>query len=167
MTTINAIYQDDLKRPSSVQKYDLGARFIDHLDLGVKSEYVYVKAGSALNKYQPYQLSISNVIGGEFTTKSPVNYAAGAVIIVPQTDVATGDYVWAKVKGASTVLTTDTFAAGDYAEILSGGTGFVLDGGASGATVEGAGTVGIATTGTSGGMATFLLGGNTVSISAT
>jgi len=63
-------------------------------------------------------------------------------------------------------LTTDTFAAGDYAELLNAGTGLKLDGGVSGSTAEGAGSVGIATTATSGGSASFVLSGNVVAVAA-
>ena len=62
--------------------------------------------------------------------------------------------------------TTDTFAAGDYAEVLNAGTGLKLDGGASGSTAEGAQSIGIASTATSGGSATIVLSGNKVKIAA-
>ena len=50
--------------------------------------------------------------------------------------------------------------------MLNGGSGLVLDGGASGSTVEGVGSVGIATTATSSGSASFILSGKPLAIAA-
>jgi len=167
MSYINAIDTDDLVNPSSNRKYDLGAKFVDYNDTNaINKEYVYAKAHGALTQYQPYQLSVLNTAGAEVSTKAPATTASGATVVVPQVAVSSGYYAWFLVKGVGTVLTTDTFAAGDYAEVLNAGTGLKLDGGVSGSTAEGAGSVGIATTATSDGSASFVLSGNVVAVAA-
>ena len=167
MSYVNSIDTDDLTNPSSTRKYELGARYVDNSDTNaIKKEYVYVKAHGALTQYQPYQLSAVNTAGAEVSTKAPATTASGATVVAPQVAVTSGYYAWVPFKGIVTVLTTDTFAAGDYAEVLNAGTGLKLDGGASGSTAEGAGSVGIATTATSGGSASFVLSGNVVAVAA-
>ena len=167
MSYVNSIDTDDLTNPSSTRKYELGARYVDNSDTNaIKKEYVYVKAHGALTQYQPYQLSAVNTAGAEVSTKAPATTASGATVVAPQVAVTSGYYAWVPYRGIVTVLTTDTFAAGDYAEVLNAGTGLKLDGGASGSTAEGAGSVGIATTATSGGSASFVLSGNVVAVAA-
>jgi len=167
MSYVNSIDTDDLTNPSSTRKYELGARYVDNSDTNaIKKEYVYVKAHGALTQYQPYQLSAVNTAGAEVSTKAPATTASGATVVAPQVAVTSGYYAWVPFKGIVTVLTTDTFAAGDYAEVLNAGTGLKLDGGVSGSTAEGAGSVGIATTATSGGSASFVLSGNVVAVAA-
>ena len=167
MSYVNSIDTDDLTNPSSARKYALGARYVDNSDTNaIKKEYVYVKAHGALTQYQPYQLSAVNTAGAEVSTKAPATTASGATVVAPQVAVTSGYYAWVPYKGIVTVKTTDTFAAGDYAEVLNAGTGLKLDGGASGSTAEGAGSIGIATTATSGGSASFVLSGNVVAIAA-
>ena len=167
MSYVNSIDTDDLTNPSSTRKYELGARYVDNSDTNaIKKEYVYVKAHGALTQYQPYQLSAVNTAGAEVSTKAPATTASGATVVAPQVAVTSGYYAWVPYKGIVTVLTTDTFAAGDYAEVLNAGTGLKLDGGASGSTAERAGSVGIATTATSGGSASFVLSGNVVAVAA-
>ena len=167
MSYVNSIDTDDLTNPSSTRKYELGARYVDNSDTNaIKKEYVYVKAHGALTQYQPYQLSVVNTAGSEVSTKAPATTASGATVVAPQVAVTSGYYAWVPFKGIVTVLTTDTFAAGDYAEVLNAGTGLKLDGGVSGSTAEGAGSVGIATTATSGGSASFVLSGNVVAVAA-
>jgi hypothetical protein len=167
MSYVNSIDTDDLTNPSSTRKYELGARYVDNSDTNaIKKEYVYIKAHGALTQYQPYQLSAVNTAGAEVSTKAPATTASGATVVAPQVAVTSGYYAWVPYKGIVTVLTTDTFAAGDYAEVLNAGTGLKLDGGVSGSTAEGAGSVGIATTATSGGSASFVLSGNVVAVAA-
>lgn len=167
MSYVNSIDTDDLTNPSSTRKYELGARYVDNSDTNaIKKEYVYIKAHGALTQYQPYQLSVVNTAGAEVSTKAPATTASGATVVAPQVAVTSGYYAWVPYKGIVTVLTTDTFAAGDYAEVLNAGTGLILDGGASGSTAEGAGSVGIAITATSGGSASFVLSGNVVAVAA-
>ena len=167
MSYVNSIDTDDLTNPSSTRKYELGARYVDNSDTNaIKKEYVYVKAHGALTQYQPYQLSAVNTARAEVSTKAPATTASGATVVAPQVAVTSGYYAWVAYKGIVTVLTTDTFAAGDYAEVLNAGTGLKLDGGVSGSTAEGAGSVGIATTATSGGSASFVLSGNVVAVAA-
>ncbi|MEK9727920.1 MAG: hypothetical protein VW397_07450 [Candidatus Margulisiibacteriota bacterium] len=167
MSYVNSIDTDDLTNPSSTRKYKLGARYVDNSDTNaIKKEYVYVKAHGALTQYQPYQLSVVNTAGAEVSTKAPATTASGATVVAPQVAVTSGYYAWVPYRGIVTVLTTDTFAAGDYAEVLNAGTGLKLDGGVSGSTAEGAGSVGIATTATSGGSASFVLSGNAVAVAA-
>ena len=167
MSYIQSIDTDDLTNPSSTRKYDLGVKYVDVTTAAaIKPEYMYIKSHTALTQYQPYQLSISHTAGSEITGRAPATQTSGAQIFAPQVAVTSGYYCWVQVKGLATVLTTDTFAAGDYAEVLNAGSGLTLDGGASGSTVEGKHTVGVATTATSAGSATVLLNGNVVEISA-
>lgn len=167
MSYVNSIDTDDLTNPTSTRKYELGARYVDNSDTNaIKKEYVYLKAHGALTQYQPYQLSVVNTAGAEVSTKAPATTASGATVVAPQVAVNSGYYAWVPFKGIVTVLTTDTFASSDYAEVLNAGTGLKLDGGSSGSTAEGAGSVGIATTATSGGSASFVLSGNVVAVAA-
>jgi hypothetical protein len=167
MAFIQSIDTDDLTNPSSTRKYDLGAQYVDVSSAdAIKPEYVYIKSHGALTQYQPYQLSTSNTAGSEVTSKAPATTDSGATVVAPQVAVTSGYYAWVPYKGKATVLTTDTFAAGDYAEVLNAGTGLKLDGGVSGSTAEGAQSVGIASTATSGGSATIVLSGNKVKIAA-
>jgi len=167
MAFIQSIDTDDLTSPSSTRKYDLGAQYVDVSVSGaIKPEYVYIKSHGALTQYQPYQLSTSNTAGSEVISKAPATTDSGATVVAPQVAVTSGYYCWAPYKGSVTVKTTDTFAAGDFAEVLNSGTGLKLDGGSSGSTAEGAQSVGIASTATSGGSATVVLSGNKVKIAA-
>jgi hypothetical protein len=167
MSYVNSIDTDDLTNPSSTRKYELGARYVDNSDTNaIKKEYVYIKAHGALTQYQPYQLSAVNTAGAEVSTKAPATTASGATVVAPQVAVTSGYYAWVPYKGIVTVLTTDTFASGDYAEVLNSGTGLILDGGASGSTAESANSVGIATTATIDGSASFVLSGNVVAVAA-
>ena len=167
MAFIQSIDTDDLTNPSSTRKYDLGAQYVDVSSSdAIKPEYVYVKAHGALTQYQPYQLSTSNTAGSEVVTKAPVTTASGTTVVAPQVAVTSGYYAWVPYKGKATVKTTSTFAAADYGELLNGGSGLVLDGGASGSTVEGVGSVGIATTATASGSASFILSGKPLAIAA-
>ena len=151
MAYINSIDTDDLTNPSSTRKYDLGAQYVDVSSSdAIKPEYVYVKSHGALTQYQPYQLSTSNTAGSEVISKAPATTDSGATVVASQVAVTSGYYAWVQYKGKATVLTTDTFAAGDYAEVLNAGTGLKLDGGASGST----------------GSATIVLSGNKVKIAA-
>ena len=164
MSTV-IVKKDDLTTASVDKKYPLGAVYVDYTSSdAIKPAYIYVKAGAALTKYRPYQVSISNSLNGEVTTKAPATYAFGAQIGFPQADVTNGYYIWLQIAGKATVATTDTVAAGDYVEVLNAGTGLKLDGGGSGSTVESVQSLGIATTGTDSGNATVILSGNKVKI---
>ena len=166
MSTI-IVKKEDLTTATVSKKYPLGGIFTDYSSTdAIKPVYKYVKAGSALTKYYPYQVSISNTIGGEVTTKAPATYAFGAEIGFPQGDVTNGYYAWLQTAGKATVATTDTVAAGDYVEVVNAGTGLKLDGGATGSTAESVQSLGIATTATSDGNATVILSGNKVKIAA-
>lgn len=167
MAFIQSIDTDDLTNPSSTRKYDLGSQYVDVTGSdAIKTEYIYIKSHGALTQYQPYQLSTSNTAGSEVISKAPATTDSGATVVAPQVAVTSGYYAWVAYKGKVTVLTTDTFAAGDYAEVLNAGTGLKLDGGSSGSTAEGAQSIGIASTATSGGSATIVLSGNKVKIAA-
>lgn len=164
MSTI-IVKKEDLTKATDSKQYPLGGIFTDYSSSdAIKPVYVYVKAGSALTKYQPYQLSISNTLSGEVTTKTPVTYAFGAQVGFPQGDVPNGYYAWLQIGGKATVATTDTVAAGDYVEVINAGTGVKLDGGTTGSTVESVQSLGIATTATDSGNATVILSGNKVKI---
>jgi hypothetical protein len=167
MSYITSIDTDDLTNPSSARKYDLGVRFVDFSSSdSIKPEYIYVKASGALNQFQPYQVSVSNTVNGEVTTKAPETTSAGATIVAPQVAVSSGNYCFVQYKGIATVLTTDTVAAGDYVEVINAGTGLLLDGGTTGNTVEGGQSVGIAKTATDAGSASIVLSGNKVEVAA-
>ena len=167
MSYITSIDTDDLTNPSSARKYDLGVRFVNFSSSdAIKPEYIYVKANGALNQFQPYQVSVSNTVNGEVTTKAPETTSAGATIVAPQVAVSSGNYCFVQYKGIATVLTTDTVAAGDYVEVIAAGTGLLLDGGTTGNTVEGGQSVGIAKTATDAGSASIVLSGNKVEIAA-
>ena len=166
MSYINIIDTDSLTNTSLTRDYELGVRYVDQSSTdSIKPEYIYLRAHTGLSINMPFQVSLSNVDASAATTKTPATTATGAMIVVPQVGVASGDYFWGQYKGTATVLCTG-FAAADYAEVILAGTSFILDGGASGSTVESGTTLGIATSSTSGGVATFILSGNRVQVAA-
>lgn len=168
MSYITSIDTDDLTNPSSARKYDLGVRFVDFSSSdAIKPEYIYVKASGALTQFQPYQVSVSNTVNGEVTTKAPVSTLSGATIVVPQVAVSLDFYCFVQYKGIATVLTTDTVAPGDYVEVIDAGTGLLLDGGTTGNTVEGEQSVGVASTATDAGSASIVLSGNKLRVAST
>tara|TARA_R100000808_G_scaffold8880_1_gene24799 strand:+ start:12124 stop:12627 length:504 start_codon:yes stop_codon:yes gene_type:complete len=166
MSYIQTIDTDSLTNTSVTREYDLGTRYVDYSSTdGVKSEYIYLRAHTGLSVNMPFQVSLSNVDASAITTKTPSTTTTGAMIVVPQVGVPSGYYFWGQYKGSATVLCTG-FATADFAEVINNGTSFILDGGASGSTVESGTTLGIATSSTSGGLATFILSGNRVQVAA-
>ena len=62
MSTV-IVKKDDLTTASADKKYPLGCVYVDYTSSdAIKPAYIYVKAGTALTKYQPYQVSISNTL---------------------------------------------------------------------------------------------------------
>ena len=109
MSYITSIDTDDLTNPSSARKYDLGVRFVDFSSSdAIKPEYIYVKASGALTQFQPYQVSVSNTVNGEVTTKAPETTSAGATIVAPQVAVGSGNYCFVQYKGISSLNSRST-----------------------------------------------------------
>jgi hypothetical protein len=128
----------DLTTPTATQQYPLGfVATIDDSDVKMVKKYIYVKAHGALTQYQPYVLNFTGTSGAEVKTAAPATTAApGQKVCVPQVAfTSTLLYGFVQIEGdCSCLLTSETYAVGDYMQILNTGTALVVDG-TSGATV--------------------------------
>lgn len=136
----------DLATPTSTQKYPLGM-IIDVTEKPAPNstetaskavkKYIYVKSHGALTVYQPYVLTESSTAGAEVQTAAPATLAApGQKVVVPQVAFTSGYYGFVLLEGDGKVLmTAETYAVGDFLQILNAGTALVVDG-TSGATAK-------------------------------
>ena len=128
----------DLTVPTSTQQYVLGdvLSFSDSDYTAVK-KYQYCKAHTALTAYQPYVITYGATAGAEVVSAAPVTIAApGALVVVPQVAVTTGYYFWGLIAGDGKVLMiSETYAVGDFLQILNAGTALVVDG-STGSTIQ-------------------------------
>lgn len=128
----------DLTTPTSDRQYTVGRVItLKDTDYTTEKKYMYVKSHAALTAYQPYIVSYSGTSGAEFVTAAPATLAApGSLVCVPQVAVTSGYYCWVQIQGDCKVLmTAETYAVGDFLQILNAGTALVVDG-TSGATVQ-------------------------------
>jgi hypothetical protein len=128
----------DLTTPSSTQAYPLGTIIaLTDSDYTSVKEYMYVKSHTALTAFQPYVLTFGSTAGAEIVTIAPATLAApGALVVVPQVAFTSGYYGWVLIKGDGKVLmTSETYAVGDFLQILNTGTALVVDG-STGSTIQ-------------------------------
>ena len=139
-TILNPIAFDevDLVTPTSTQKYTLG-RIVEVKEkansssetasLAVK-KYIYVKAHTGLTAFQPYVLGQGSTAGAEVVTAAPATLAApGQQVVIPQVAFTTAYYGFALLQGSGKVLmTAETYAVGDFLQVLNAGTALVVDG---------------------------------------
>jgi hypothetical protein len=129
---------DDLTNPTTTQKYPLGMEVTIHdTDKHSVKTYVYVYAVGTLTQYVPYVLTFAGVAGTEVEAIAPLTTAApGQRVCVPQVGITATYYGFVQVGGdCSCFLTAETYAVGDYLQILTTGTALVVDG-TSGATIK-------------------------------
>lgn len=121
----------DLSTPTATQQYKLGT-IVKVLDDSktAESEYMYVKAHTGLTAYQPYVLNYSSTSGAEFRTAAPATLTApGSLVVVPQVAFTANYYGFVLIKGDGKVLmSAQTYAVGDFLQILNAGTTLVVDG---------------------------------------
>ena len=130
--------EKDLITPTANAKYPLGHQ-IALFDAVSKARKVfkYVKAHAALTAYQPYVVSTAATVGSEVITGAPATLAApGLLVCVPQVAFTSGYFGFVLVEGEGKVLmTAETYAIGDFLQILNAGTALVVDG-TTGSTVQ-------------------------------
>ena len=140
-----ALDEVDLITPSSTQKYKLGTIVEVVEKAAISSEtasyavkkYIYVKSHAGLTAYQPYVLLEGSTAGAEIATAAPSTLAApGQKVVVPQVAFTSGYYGFVLFEGDGKVLmTAETYAVGDFLQILNAGTALVVDG-TSGSTTK-------------------------------
>lgn len=134
-----AVTADDLTTPTAVQgPYPMGyiAYFLDTDYPNSVKAFMYVKAHAALTQYQPYVVHGSASSGAAvYETAAPATIAGQETVCVPQVAFTSGYYGFVQIQGrASALLINETHVAGDYLELLTTGTAFVVDG-STGSTV--------------------------------
>ena len=121
----------DLTTPTSTQEYKLGTvvEWEDTASKAVK-KYIYVKSHGALTAYVPYIITNSSTAGSEVITAAPINLAApGQKVCVPQVAFTSGYYGFVQTEGDATVaIGTETYAVGDFLEVVSAAVVFAVDG---------------------------------------
>jgi len=138
------VKMEDLTTPSSTQLYKLG-KVIAVEDSGTKvtNRYMYMKAHTGLTAYQPYVISFGATAGAEVITAAPPTGGLGAPgcqVVVPKVAVTTAYYFWGLIEGEGSVLmTAETYAVGDFLQVITAGTAMVVDG-TTGATTFSANT---------------------------
>lgn len=133
-----AFNEVDLTTPTSTQLYPLGkvieveekANSSSETATKATKKYIYVKSHAALTAYQPYALGESSTAGSEVITAAPATLAApGQKVVIPQVGFTSGYYGFVLFQGDGSVLmTAETYAVGDYLQILNAGTAMVVDG---------------------------------------
>lgn len=122
---------EDLTTPSSTRDYPLGTvvKIYDDSKYAI-SKYIYVKSHGALTAKQPYVLGFSGTTTSSYITAAPATLAApGLLVVIPQVAFTSGYYGWVLIEGAGEVLmTAETYAVGDYLQVLNTGTALVVDG---------------------------------------
>lgn len=122
---------DDLTIPTATQEYPLGSVVvIEDEDSKALKKYIYVKSHTALTQYQPYIIGVSATAGAEVITSAPATLGApGSLICIPQVAFTSGYYGFVQIEGtANCLMTAETYAVGDYLQILNTGTALVVDG---------------------------------------
>ena len=133
-----ALNEVDLVTPSSTQQYPLGmvVEVVEKANSSSETasyavkKYMYVKAHAALTQYQPYVVANSSTAGSEVITAAPSTLAApGQKVVIPQVAFTSGYYGFVLFEGDGSVLmTAETYAIGDFLQILNAGTAMVVDG---------------------------------------
>jgi len=91
--------------------------------------FLAVYTHAALTKGQPYQITYGTTSGQELVSVAPATTTIFHYIGVPWRSESKGVLAWLQIKGPCDALvngTTDV-VAGDYLEVLNGGTYFVKD----------------------------------------
>jgi len=144
LATLNGIPLGDISHlttPTSTQTngYLLG-QTVTILDTTTKTvkTYMYVKSLSAcMTAYQPYAITYGSTAGAEVITIVPFTLVApGSLICVPQVAFTASYYGFVQIEGdAKVLMTSETYAVGDYLRAINAGTYLHVDG-TSGATTQ-------------------------------
>ena len=177
LNTQIALDEVDLVTPTTTQKYKLGevievvekaATSSETASYAVK-KYMYVKSHTTLTAFQPYIIAFSSTAGSEVITAAPLTLTApGSLICVPQVAFTSGYYGFVQIQGdCSVLMTAETYAVGDYLQVLTAGTATVVDG-STGSTVVTTASMGICKTAgtTAVARSAYLLGAKAVVASA-
>ena len=129
----------DLVTPTSTQQYTLGD-ILCFSDADYKSikKWMYVQSLSAgMTAYQPYAITYGSTAGSEYITIVPFTLAApGQQICIPQVAFTASYYGWVQIQGdCKSLMTSETYAVGDYLRAINSGTYLHVDG-TSGATTQ-------------------------------
>ena len=124
--------EHDLINPTEARLYPLGYEIqIENPETTMISKFIYVRSHTTLVAYRPYQLAASSTAGSEVITAAPKTggvAAPGALIVIPQVAFTSGYYGFVLLEGYGKGNTTETLTAGDYLQVISAGTTFILDG---------------------------------------
>lgn len=128
----NSISDTNIATPTSDQRYPLGLKltFLDSANADAVKKFMYVKSHAALTQYQPYVVKFSSTSASQVITAAPSTLAApGLLLVVPQVAFTSGYYGWVQIEGDATAkIGAETYAAGDYLEVLNTGTVLTVDG---------------------------------------
>lgn len=160
-----SVSEDDLITPTSAAKYPVGTE-VQVSNGSTSTTYIYAKAHTTLTAYQPYVLDLS--IYGAITSAPLTLAAPGAIVVVPQVAFTTAFYGWMAKKGLCSALhISQTYAAGDMLQLLSGGAALVVDG-TTAQTVKSVNTCGVTiTAGSTAAAFSIMLNGEQAVVAAT
>ena len=137
---------EDLTTPTATAQYKLGKIVVvEDTSTSTRKEYMYVKSLSAgMTAYQPYVVTYGSTAGAEMITIVPFTLAAnGSQVVVPQVAFTASYYGFVLIQGDGKVLmTSETYAVGDYLRAINAGTYLHVDG-TSGATTQSVNSCGI------------------------
>jgi hypothetical protein len=153
---LNAIDIDALDASSATMEYPVGSQIvIKDSASAMPQTFLYVKAHAGLSLGQPIQIIEGSGGDAELVTVAVATNTTGqgALIGFPLATITSGHYFFAQITGVITAA-AGTVAAGDYVEVLNGGTTVVVDG-TSGSTTRSEKSIGIAKSATSGGTITL------------
>ena len=139
----------DLFAPVSTAAYKLGKVVtVEDSTTKTQKKFMYVKSLSAgMTAYQPYAITFGSTSGAEVITIVPFTLAApGLMVCVPQVAFTASYYGFVQIMGdCSALMTSETYAVGDYLRIINSGTYMKVDG-TSGSTSQTVNSCGICKT---------------------
>ena len=111
----------DITHPTITPLYKLGEIIPIEEDDGTLSDYIYIKAVTALTQFQPYVLDYSVVVNSTYTNKSPVTQLEPIEkVIIPQDAFLIDQFGFVLLKGnGKALLIAESYASGDFLEILN------------------------------------------------
>ena len=104
----------DLKKTSSTAEYPLGYKVATIDENNEMRKYIYVKAGLAVSAKDV------SVIDPNFVTSAPATSAYAVLGSVANTDVASGSFYFAQIKGKTTVVSAGNTTAGNFGKMTNG-----------------------------------------------
>ena len=104
----------DLKKVSTTAEYPLGFEVETIDENNEMRKYIYVKAGLAVSAKDV------SVIDPNFKTSAPATSAYAVLGSVANTDVASGSFYFAQIKGKTTVASAGATTAGHFGKMTNG-----------------------------------------------